>query len=119
MPEFSYEHDGICKGCAHGKNDKKSFPNSSSRSKGILDLIHSDVCGPLTSPLMSGCLYYVIFIDDWYYKSWFYFLNTKNETLDKFKEFKAIVENQTGRHIHILRSDNGGDFESHQFDDLC
>jgi hypothetical protein len=56
MPEFSYDHDGVCKGCALGRHAKKSFSNSSSRSKGILDLIHSDICGPMTSPSMSGYL---------------------------------------------------------------
>ena len=45
MPEVSSKHEGICKGCALGKNTKKSFPRSKSRSKGILDLIHSDICG--------------------------------------------------------------------------
>ena len=85
MPVFSYEHDGICKGCALGKNAKKSFSKSSSRSKGILDLIHSNICGLMTSPSSSGCLYYVIFIDDCSRESWIYFLKTKNETLDKFK----------------------------------
>ena len=103
MPEFFYEHDDIYKDCALGKNVKKFFPKSSSRSKGILHLIHSDICGPMTSPSLSGCLYYVIFIDDCSHNSWIYFLKTKNETLDKFKEFKALVENQTSKHICILR----------------
>ena len=64
MHEFSSEHDGVCKGCALGKNAKKSFSNSGNRSKRILDLIHSDICGPMTAPSMSGCLYHVLFIDD-------------------------------------------------------
>ena len=85
MLEFSYEHDGICKGCDIGMNTKKYFPNSSNKSKTILDVIHSDICGPMTSPSMSGGLYYVIFIDDCSHKSWIYFLKTKNETLDKLK----------------------------------
>ena len=64
MLEFSHEHSGVCKGCALHKNTKKSFSKSNSRSKGILDMIHSDVCGPMSSPSLSGCLYYVLFIDD-------------------------------------------------------
>ena len=50
MPEVSTKHDGICKGCALGKNTKKSFSRSKNRSKGILDLIHSDICGSMSSP---------------------------------------------------------------------
>jgi hypothetical protein len=46
LPDFSVEQQGVCRGCALGKNAKAAFPSSESRSKGILDLIHSDVCGP-------------------------------------------------------------------------
>ena len=118
MPVFSHEHNGVCKGCALGKNTKKSFSRSKNRSKGILDLIHSDICGPMSSPSLSGCLYYVLFINDHSHKSWIYFLKVKSETFDKFKEFKALIENQTGRHIRILRSDNRGEYESNEFDDF-
>jgi hypothetical protein len=44
------EHDGVCKGCTLGKNAKESFSSSDNRSKGILDIIHSDVCGQMTVP---------------------------------------------------------------------
>ena len=119
MPTFQFDQDGICKGCVLGKNIKKSFPTSNSRSKGILDLIHSDVCGPMSSPSLNGCLYYVISIDDFSRKTWIYFLKAKNETFSKFLEFRAMIENQTEKHIRALSTDNGGEFESHQFDDFC
>ena len=119
MPTFHFEHDGIYRGCVLGKNTKKSFPNNNKRSKGILDLIHSDICGPMSTPSLSRCLYYVIFIDDFSRKSWIYFLKAKNETFSKFLEFKDLIENQTRKHIRSLRTDNGGEFESHRFDDFC
>ena len=46
LPKIQAKHDGVCKGCAKGKNTKKTFPGSESKSKGILEIIHSDVCGP-------------------------------------------------------------------------
>ena len=116
MPKFSHEHSGVCKSCALGKNTKRSFSKSNSRFKGILDMIHSDICGPMSSPSLSGCLYYVLFIDDYFRKSWIYLIKVKSETFDKFK---ALIENQIVRHIRILRSDNGGEFESNEFDDFC
>jgi len=85
MPEVSPKHEGIYKGCALGNNTKKSFPKSKNRSKGILNLIHSDICGPMSSPSLSGCLYYVLFIDDHSRKSWIYFLEAKSETFDRSK----------------------------------
>ena len=51
MPEVSPKHDGICKGCALGKNTKKFFSRSKNRSKGILDLIHSNIVGLCLHPL--------------------------------------------------------------------
>jgi hypothetical protein len=95
-----------------GKNIKKSFPSSDNRAQGILDLVHSDVCGPMPSSSLNGCLYYVILIDDYSRKCWRYFLKAKSDTFYKFKEYKAFIEKQTGKHMRILRIDNGGEFES-------
>ena len=54
IPELKSTHEGICKGCALGKNIKKPFPSSNNRSKEILDLIHSDVCGPMPVKSLGG-----------------------------------------------------------------
>jgi hypothetical protein len=45
-------------------------------------------------------------------KTWIYFMKTKDEVFSRFQEFKALVENQTGRKIKVLRSDNGGEYTS-------
>jgi hypothetical protein len=50
--DFSSEHHEICKGCTLGKYTKTSFPSSDSKAAGILDLIHSDVCGPMSSVIV-------------------------------------------------------------------
>ena len=52
--EMHTQHDGVCKGCAKGKNTKKTFPSSESKEKGILEIIRSDVCGPITLSSLSG-----------------------------------------------------------------
>jgi hypothetical protein len=64
LPEIQVQHNGVCRGCALGKNVKGSFLSSDNRSKGILDLIHSYVCGPMTVASLNEYLYYVQFIDD-------------------------------------------------------
>jgi len=119
MPHISSDKNEVCKGCLLGKNAKKTFPHSSSKSEEILELIHSDICGPMSSLSLNGFLYYVIFIDDLSRKCWIYFLKLKSEAFIKFKEFKALIENQTGKRIQILRSDNGGEYESHEFESFC
>ena len=77
------------------------------------NLIHYDLCCPMISPSLGGCLCYVIFIDDFSCKTWIYFMKVKNETFAKFQEFKTFIKNKMGSHIHALRSDSGGEFDSH------
>jgi hypothetical protein len=97
LPEIQIQHKGVCKGYALGKNVKGSFPSSNNKSKEILDLIHSDVCGSMTVASLNGYLYYVLFIDDHTRKTWIYFLKNKDGVLTKFQEFKSQVENLTER----------------------
>lgn len=108
--KLQVERDGVCRGFALGKNIRGPFPSSDNRSKGILDLIHLDVCGPMSVESISGCLYYLIFIDDYSLKTWIFPLKTKGEVFNKFQEFKAQVENLFGRRIKTLMSDNGGEY---------
>ena len=68
---------------------------------------------------LSGYVYYVSFINDFSRKTWIYFLKGKNEVFNKFKEYKALVENQTERKIKTLSLDNGGEFTSEEFKELC
>ena len=75
--EFQEKHDEVCKGCAKGKNTKKKLPSSESKAKGILEIIHSDVCAPMSSNSLRGYAYYVSFIDDFSRKTWIYFMKTK------------------------------------------
>ena len=99
LPELKVDHEGVCKGCAQGKNIKNHFPKSDNIAKGILELVHSNVYDPIPSTSLRGYVYYVSFIDDYSRKIWVYFLKSKDEVLGKFKEFKALVENLSERKI--------------------
>jgi len=90
-----------------GKHTKVAFPTSEHRSKEILDLVHSDVCGQMSIVSILESIYYVSFLDDFSSKTWIYFLKTNDQVFSRFQEFKALVENQIGKKIKILRSDNG------------
>ena len=104
--EIQAKHDGVCKGCAKGKNTKKTFPSSESKAKGILEIIHFDVCSPMSSNSLSGYAYYVSFIDDFSRKTWVYFMKNKYDVFRKFKEFKALIENHTKNKIKTFNSLN-------------
>jgi transposase InsO family protein len=76
--------------------------------------------GPMSRKSLSGCEYYLTFIDDYSRKTWIYFLKAKSMVFARFQEFRALVENQSGKRIKVLRSDNGGEYSSRQFVDfLC
>ena len=89
LPDLKIDHEGTYKGCARGKNIKNPYPKSETKTKGTLEFIPYDVCGPMPSTSLSGYEYYVTFNDDYSRKTWIYFLKTKSEVFGKFKEFKA------------------------------
>jgi hypothetical protein len=83
-PKFSIAQHGVCRGCTLGKHAKTAFPSSEHRFKGILDLVHSYVCGPMSVSLIRGSMYCVSFIDNFSQKTWNYFLKTKDEVFSRF-----------------------------------
>lgn len=107
-----------CTMCLKAKQPRFPFPYIGSRAKNILDIIHSDLCGPFQNLSIGKARYFLTFIDDHTRKVFVYFLKRKNETFRVFQEFKAMVETQTGRKIKILRSDNGTEYVNGQMDAL-
>ncbi|GKD50569.1 putative RNA-directed DNA polymerase [Tanacetum coccineum] len=78
-----------------GKQTRLAFKSRSPfRMKNMLDLVHSDVCGPMKTKTLGGCSYFVTFIDDHSRKVWVYTLKTKDQVSDVFKQFHALVERE-------------------------
>lgn len=97
-----------CEGCLMGKQTRKPFPSHSSfRAKKKLELIHGDLCGPVSPPTPSGNRYFMLLVDDFSRVMWVFLLKTKSEAFQTFKNFRAQVENETGEKIKILRTDRG------------
>ncbi|KAJ4744919.1 Transposon Ty1-NL2 Gag-Pol polyprotein [Rhynchospora pubera] len=117
LDQFAFEPIDTCESCLMGKMTKAPFPNKGIRANGLLDLIHTDVCGPMSICARGGFSYFVTFTDDYSRYGYIYLMRHKSETFDKFKEFKSEVENQLDRKIKALRSDRGGEYLSHEFGD--
>ncbi|KAL0291514.1 UNVERIFIED_CONTAM: Retrovirus-related Pol polyprotein from transposon TNT 1-94 [Sesamum calycinum] len=96
---------------------KKPFVGQSKLANGLLDLIHTDVCGPLNTQARGGFSYFITFTDDHSRYGYVYLMRYKSEAFVRFKEFRLEVENQTGRKIKTLRSDRGGEYLHGEFID--
>ena len=106
-----------CESCLMGKMTKRPFTHKAERAKEILNLIHTDVCGPMTTPARGGYEYFITFTDDNSRYGYVYLMRRKSDSFEKFKECKAEVERQTGKLIKALRSDRGGEYLLGEFKD--
>jgi hypothetical protein len=105
------EHLINCSICLKAKQTRKSFSrNESHKKETLLELIHTDICGPMRVNSIGGSRYFITFIDD--KSGWceIYFIKKKSEAASAFFKYKAMVENQLGKRIKCLRSDNGTEY---------
>lgn len=108
-----------CEICAMGKQSRFPFKASVNKSKEILELIHSDLMGPMETQSIGHARYILTFIDDFSKKVFTYFLKSKSEVYDRFIEFKAVIEKKTNLKIKTIRTDNGTEYCTKEFDDFC
>jgi hypothetical protein len=108
-----------CNACQFGKQNRKPFPKSTWRSNQKLQLIHIDVAGPMSTPSIKGSRYYILFIDDFTRMCWIFFMKFKSEVAGIFWRFKKNVENKSRCKIQSIRSDNGTEYTSSEFNLYC
>ena len=77
-----------------------------------LELVHTDICGPMPEQSLGGSLYIITFVDDCTRKVWAYSIKSKDEALEVFTRWIAEVENRSGYRVKTLISDNGGEYNS-------
>ena len=90
---ITYVGDDIdtCNSCIMAKQARLPFEKNDKdekRATGLLDLVHSDVCGPMENASISGRRYMLTFIDDHSRYVWVHFLSGKNEVINKFNLVK-------------------------------
>jgi hypothetical protein len=88
--------DGVCASCVLNKHHRDNFDKRASwHASDPLQLVHSDLCGPLSSLYFSRCKYFLTFIDDCSTRTWVYLLKLKSDFFDKFLAYKDLVEKQS------------------------
>ena len=99
LGSFDYESFDTCELCLLGKMTKLPFKGKGEQVGGPLDLIHTDVCGPMSMHTRGGFTYFLTFIDDYSRYGYLYLMRCKSEAFEKFKEFRSEVEKQLERSI--------------------
>src|SRR5664279_258896 len=115
LESLDYESFETCEPCLMGKMTRTPFSGSMERATDLLEIIHTDVCGPMSVSARGGYRYFVTFTDDLSRYGYIYLMKHKSETFEKFKEFQSEVENHRNRKIKFLRSDRGGEYLSYEF----
>lgn len=110
--------DEKCKVCVMGKQTRVSYKAQGKKNNELLGLIHTDVNGPMPVESIGGHRYFVSFIDDYSKKVFLYPIKLKSEVYDKMVHFKNLVENQLGKKIKAVKSDNGTEFVNKQMEEL-
>ena len=105
MPKIVKPQNLVCKHCQHGKQTKSNFKSKEHATSHPLEIVHTNLRGPTRTKILQGEYYFMLFIDDYTRMTWVTFLKEKSESFDKFKIFKAKVENETNLKIKCLRSD--------------
>ena len=115
LESLDFESFDTCEPCLMGKMTKTPFSGIMERATDLLEIIHTDVCGPMNVEARGGYRYVLTLTDDLSRYGYIYLMKHKSETFEKFKEFQSEVENQRDRKIKCLRSDRGGEYLSHEF----
>ena len=119
MLKISKPSNTLCEACRHGKQTKVQFKTKEHFASHPLELIHTDLCGPMRTKGLDGELYFMLMIDDYTRMTTVSFLKKKSEAFECFKIYKELVKNETDLKIKCLRSDNGGEFTSKLFQQYC
>lgn len=109
----------FCEHCVLGKSARQGFETATHITKDKLDYVHSDLWVPAWVTTHAGAKYFLTLVDDFSRKLWVCMLKTKDEVFERFLEWRNLVENQTGKKVKCLRTDNGLEYSNDRFANLC
>nr|GEW31038.1 retrovirus-related Pol polyprotein from transposon TNT 1-94 [Tanacetum cinerariifolium] len=92
LPKLKYVKDQLCSSCELSKSKRSSFKSKAvPSSKGRLNLLHMDLCGPMRVASINGKKYILVIVDEYSRYTWTLFLRSKDETPEVLKEFLTMI----------------------------
>ena len=100
LPVLNFSNFSICEHCIYGKHARSAHKRNLNKKKSEpLDLVHSDVCGPMPVWSIGGASYFITFIDDATRKVWVYPMVRKDDAFECFHKFLAFAKNLSGKKL--------------------
>ena len=115
VSDTAKEGTRICGICAMGRQHKEAGTGIREKAEEILEVVDSDLCGPMQTIGLSGERYFITFIDEASGRVSLSLLRTKDEALTAFQVYRARAERTSGRQIKSFKSDGGGEYLNKKF----
>ncbi|GJX59014.1 retrovirus-related pol polyprotein from transposon TNT 1-94 [Tanacetum coccineum] len=111
LPKLKYVKDQLCSSCEMSKAKRSSFKSKAvPSSKGRLNLLHMDLCGPMRVASINGKKYILVIVDDYSRYTWTLFLRSKDETPEVLKDFLTMIQRNLQAQVISVRTDRGTEF---------
>ncbi|GJT45341.1 retrovirus-related pol polyprotein from transposon TNT 1-94 [Tanacetum coccineum] len=111
LPKLKYVRDQLCSSCEMGKAKRSFFKTKAvPSSKGRLNLLHMDLCGPMRVASINGNKYILVIVDDYLRYTWTLFLRSKDETPEVLKDFLTMIQRNLQAQVITVRTDRGTEF---------
>lgn len=101
-----------CETCHKAKQTRKPHKSIRHRAQRPLEIIHSDLCGPINPSTYNDEKYILTFLDDYTHHLKIQLLKRKDETTEYIKNYIEESERKYGKNISTIRCDNGGEYSS-------
>ncbi|GJR57904.1 retrovirus-related pol polyprotein from transposon TNT 1-94 [Tanacetum coccineum] len=111
LPKLKYVKDQLCSSCELSKAKRSSFKTKAvPSSKGRLNLLHMDLCGPMWVESINGKKYILVIVDNYFRYTWTFFLRTKDETPEVPKDFLKMIQHNLKAQLIMVCTDRGIEF---------
>jgi transposase InsO family protein len=110
----------LCEACQARKQQHTSFlVKTEYRAERRLELLHGDLCSPISPVMLWGNKYFVLLVDDLSRYMWVATIPSKDRAAAAIKDIQARAEGESSLKLKALRTNRGGEFTATEFTDYC